>query len=220
MRDRDGALSKRVFEELEGRIVERRYPPGAHLVEDVVAADLGVSRTPVREAFRLLERAGWLELRQHAGAYVRYPTVEEVRELFELRQTLEERAAELAALRAGEDDQRRLGKLIERGWRAVARADTKGVATLNTEFHATIAEAAGNSLLRGILGDLAKHVRWHFSAVAGARAEDSWREHEQLLGAIAAGDAVKAAGLAAEHSRATQSAFFVQLLETGDARVG
>jgi DNA-binding GntR family transcriptional regulator len=215
----NGALSQRVFIELEGRIVDRSYPPGSHLVEEVVAADLGVSRTPVREAFRLLERAGWLDLRPHAGAYVRYPTVDEVRDVFELRQTLEERAAELAARRAKESELRVLRKLIERGRRALARGDLKAVGTINTEFHAKIAESAHNEVLRGILADLAKHVRWHFSAVAGIRGEASWTEHEAILAAIVAGEEPRAASLAAEHSRHTQKAFFAQLLEGGSVRV-
>jgi DNA-binding GntR family transcriptional regulator len=216
----DGALSQRVFNELEARIVDRLYQPGSHLVEDVVAADLGVSRTPVREAFRLLQRAGWLDLRPHAGAYVRFPTVDEVRDVFELRQTLEERAAELAAQRAQENELRQLRKLIESGRRSLERGDVKGVSALNTEFHAKIAEAARNELLRRILADLAKHVRWHFSAVARIRGETSWVEHEAILVAIAAGDGHRAAQLAAEHSQHTQNAFFAQLFESGRVRVG
>jgi DNA-binding GntR family transcriptional regulator len=216
----DGGLSQRVFNELEARIVDRLYQPGSHLVEDVVAADLGVSRTPVREAFRLLQRAGWLDLRPHAGAYVRFPTVDEVRDVFELRQTLEERAAELAAQRAQENEHRQLGKLIERGRRGLERGDLKGVSALNTEFHAKIAEAARNELLRRVLADLAKHVRWHFSAVARIRGETSWVEHEAILAAIAAGDGHRAARLAAEHSQHTQNAFFAQLFENGRVRVG
>ena len=177
-------LSQRVFIELEAKIVDRSYPPGSHLVEDVVAAELGVSRTPVREAFRLLQRAGWLDLRPHAGAYVRYPTVDQVRDVFELRQTLEQRAAELAARRAKASEHRELGKLIERGRRSLARGDLKAIGTINTEFHAKIAESAHNEMLRAILSDLAKHVRWHFSAVAGIRGEASWTEHEAILAAV------------------------------------
>jgi DNA-binding GntR family transcriptional regulator len=218
--DLDNAvLSQRVFIELEAKIVDRSYPPGSHLVEDVVAAELGVSRTPVREAFRLLQRAGWLDLRPHAGAYVRYPTVDEVRDVFELRQTLEQRAAELAARRAKASEHRELAKLIERGRRSLARGDLKAIGTINTEFHAKIAESAHNEMLRSILSDLAKHVRWHFSAVAGIRGEASWTEHEAILAAIARGEEARAAALAAEHSQHTQNAFFAQLLEDGTARV-
>ncbi|MGH2736541.1 MAG: GntR family transcriptional regulator, partial [Actinomycetota bacterium] len=92
-----GLLSQQIFDEIETRIVQRTYPPGSHLAEDEIAAQLGVSRTPVREAFRMLSRAGWLEIQPHTGAYVRNPTIDEVRQVFEVRQTLEDRAARLAA---------------------------------------------------------------------------------------------------------------------------
>jgi DNA-binding GntR family transcriptional regulator len=145
--------------------------------------------------------------------------VDEVRDVFELRQTLEERAAELAARRAKASEHRELGKLIERGRRSLARGDLKAVGTINTKFHAKIAESAHNEILRGILSDLAKHVRWHFSAVAGIRGEASWTEHEAILAAIARGEEARAATLAAEHSQHTQNAFFAQLLEDGTVRV-
>lgn len=210
-------LSQRVFNEMETRIVGRVYPPGMHLVEDAVAAELGVSRTPVREAFRLLQRAGWIDLRPHAGAYVRYPTVQEVRDVFELRQCLEQRACELAAQRAGEEHLEVLREVIVRGARAAEREDSKSMTDLNARFHSTIAKAAGNELLARTLEDLDKHVRWHFSAVALLRGLDSWREHEEILEALSNGAAEGAGRLAAEHSARTQKVFFDRLFD-GDHR--
>jgi DNA-binding GntR family transcriptional regulator len=219
-KDQNRALSQRIFEDLETRIVDRLYPPGTHLVEDSVASELGVSRTPVREAFRLLERAGWLQLRPHSGAYVRYPTVQEVREVFELRQCLEQRACEVAAERATDEELDRLRRIIGRGTQAAQRKHLKAVSTLNTEFHSTIAAAAHNQLLRQVLEDLGKQVRWHFSAVAGIRGLDSWREHEDIVEAIAARDSKQAGRLAIEHSDRTQTAFFDHLLESDVHRLG
>lgn len=208
------ALSQRVFDELEGRIVDRVYPPGTHLVEDSIAAELGVSRTPVREAFRLLHRAGWIDLRPHAGAYVRYPTIQEVRELFEFRRCLEQRACELAAERATEADRRRLEKILEQGLEVARKGDVKAVAELNSRFHEGVALAARNDFFARALEDLGKHVRWHFSAVANIRGMDSWQEHRDILGAIAMGDPRRAGELAAEHAARTQAAYFEHLLET------
>lgn len=213
----DVVLSQRVFDEMEMRIVGRVYPPGTHLVEDAVAAELGVSRTPVREAFRLLQRAGWIELRPHAGAYVKYPTVQEVREVFELRQCLEQRACELAAERATGMHLETLREVIAEGAQAAGRGDSKAVTDLNARFHSTIAEAAGNELLARTLEDLDKHVRWHFSAVALVRGPDSWREHEEILAALSSGGAERAGRLAMEHSARTQEVFFERLFQ-GDHR--
>ncbi|MFN2490686.1 MAG: GntR family transcriptional regulator [Actinomycetota bacterium] len=212
---RSRLLSQQIFERLETDIVDRIHPPGAHLVEDSIAAELGVSRTPVREAFRMLQRAGWLEFHPHSGAYVRHPTMDEVREVFELRQSLEEKATRLAAERITEAQRKELAKLIERGWRAVARSDVKALASLNSAFHATIAEAARNQILKRILDDLGKQVRWHFSAVAAVRGEASWTEHEEILEAIDRGEAERAGELAVAHSHRTQETFFARFLSGG-----
>lgn len=219
MTSQDGALSQRVFEELESRIIARVYPPGMRLIEDDVAVGLGVSRTPVREAFRLLERAGWLELRPHLGAYVRAATVDEVREIFEVRQTLEARAAELAAQRSAPDEQQRLGALLDEGRVAVGDRRWERVAAVNTEFHATISVMARNAVLHRMLKDLSKQIAWHFSAVAGLRGSDSWNEHEQLVTAIASGDGSAAGAIAMQHSRRTRDAFVENLFELGDLRI-
>jgi DNA-binding GntR family transcriptional regulator len=212
MGTRGTLLSQKIFEELETRIVQRAYPPGSHLAEDEIAAELGVSRTPVREAFRVLSRAGWLNIQPHAGAYVRNPTMDEVRQVFEVRQTLEDRAARLAAHNVSKPEIKELKRIIERGWKEVARNNGKQITELNSAFHTTIAVASRNQILVRLLEDLGKQVQWHFSAVATARGEHSWHEHEDILGAIEAGDAKRAGTLAVEHGERMQEAFFMQFL--------
>lgn len=205
-------LSQKIFGEIETRIVQRVYPPGSHLAEDEIAAELGVSRTPVREAFRMLSRAGWLDIQPHSGAYVRNPTMEEVRQVFEVRQTLEDRAARLAARNITEPEIKELKRIIERGWKEVAKQNGKQITVLNSAFHAIIAEASRNQILARLLEDLGKQVQWHFSAVATVRGENSWREHESILAAIEGGEGENAGALAVEHSQRTQEAFFMQFL--------
>lgn len=205
-------LSQRIFEQLEALIVDRVYPPGAKLVEEEISTELGVSRTPVREAFKMLERAGWIQIQPHAGAFVRNPSMEEVRQLFEVRRCLEERAAQLAAHHATDAQKRQLRKIIGKGHRAVDRQNAKQITELNSDFHRIIAESGRNQILAGLVADLSRQVRWHFSAVATIRGVDSWNEHEQIVDAIEAGDAERAGGLAVENSRRTQEAFFLQLL--------
>lgn len=212
-------LSQKIFGEIETRIVQRAYPPGSHLAEDEIAAELGVSRTPVREAFRMLSRAGWLDVQPHSGAYVRNPTMDEVRQVFEVRQTLEDRAARLAARNITEPEVKELKRIIERGWKEVAKENGKQITVLNSAFHATIAEASRNQILARLLEDLGKQVQWHFSAVATIRGENSWHEHEGILAAIELGEGEKAGTLAVEHSQRTQEAFFMQFL-AGNVGIG
>lgn len=212
-------LSKRIFEQLEVDIVARVYSPGSHLAEDQIAAELGVSRTPVREAFRMLEREGWLEIVPHVGAYVRNPPMDEVRQVFEVWQCLEERAGYLAAKHATERETGKLRRIIEKGWRQVERGNAKEITALNSEFHAVIAEAGRNHILARMLEDLSKQLRWHFSAVATIRGEDSWREHEEIFDAISQHESERASRLAVEHNRRTQEAFFHQLVNDDGADV-
>lgn len=215
-RSRNTLLSQQIFERLEEGIGNRSYPPGSRLAEDEIAAQLGVSRTPVREAFRMLEREGWIEIFPHAGAYVRNPSMDEVRQVFEVRQCLEERATRLAVLHATAAETGRLRKLIERGRREVERSNAKEITSLNAAFHRTIAEAGRNKILARMLDDLAKQVSWHFSAVATIRGAASWDEHEEILTAIEDGDATKAGKLAVDHSKRTQEAFFMTLIHGDD----
>jgi DNA-binding GntR family transcriptional regulator len=211
-RPSEGLQSQRVFQLLEEDILTRVRPPGARLVEDAIAVELGVSRTPVREAFRMLHRAGWLDLQPHAGAYVRVPSIEEARDVFDTREALEREAARYAAERATEADLQELGKIVERGRRARDRNDLKALIALNSDFHRGIARAAGNRILSRFLDDLDKRVRWHFAAIAGRRAGTSWDEHEEILNAISAHEGERAGALSAEHSGRTRMAYFEHVM--------
>jgi DNA-binding GntR family transcriptional regulator len=205
-------LSQQIFDEIEARIVGRTYPPGSHLAEDEIAAQLGVSRTPVREAFRMLSRAGWIEIQPHSGAYVRNPTIEEVRQVFEVRLTLDERAARLAARNITLPELDELKKLIDRGWRALEKGDTRQMTILNTAFHSLVAKSSRNQILARMLEELAKQIQWLFSAVATSRGELSWQEHQGIYTALKEGNADRAEQLTSQHSQKTQEAFFMQFL--------
>jgi DNA-binding GntR family transcriptional regulator len=211
-------LSQKIFDEIETRIVQRTYPPGSHLAEDEIAEQLGVSRTPVREAFRMLARAGWLDIQPHAGAYVRNPTMDDVRQVFEVRQTLEDRAARLAARHATSVQLRELRRVLERGFKEVRKSSPKQMTLLNSAFHAQIAIASSNQIVARFLEDLGKQLQWHFSAVALHRGEGSWQEHQAILEAIEAHDPERAGALAVEHTQRTQETFFLQLLGDGFTR--
>jgi DNA-binding GntR family transcriptional regulator len=207
-------LSDEIFEELESRVINRFYPPGYHLIEDEIAQDLGVSRTPVRDALKALERAGWLEVRPRLGAYVRHTTFEEVRDVFEVRRWIEERAARVAAERITEPQIRTLRKIVERGHKAVERGSgSRSLVSLNTAFHEGLAAASGNVVLVDVLNSIIKQVHRHFAAVAEQRGPDSWSEHEAILDAIVQGKGDEVGRLIVEHSQKTQEAF-VRYLST------
>lgn len=212
-------LPQKVYEALEEAIVERTYPPGTHLKEDQIAAELGVSRTPVREAFRMLQRAGWLDVHPHAGAYVRHPSVDQVSDVFELRQCLEEWGIELATARIKESQKMRLRTIVAAGIEAAARGDLQEMGRLNSRFHTHIAAATANQLLGGILENLEKQIRWHFSVVAEEIGDASWQEHQQILAAIEAKNATLARELIRAHIVRTREVF-LRWLFSEDPAIG
>lgn len=215
-----GHTSERVFEQIEQEIVDRVRPPGSRLVEGALASELGVSRTPVREALRMLQRAGWIDVRPHAGASVRQPGMDDARDVFALRELLEPETARLAAERAAAADLRRLARLVERGERAAQRADAKALVALNSEFHRTLGAATSNRLLRRFVEELDQHVRWLFAAVATSRGPSSWTEHAAIVAAVEQHDGALAARLSLDHVRRTREAYLHEVFGLGSADDG
>ncbi len=208
-----GPLPQWIFEWLEAAVLDRSLPPGTHLIEETLAAQLGVSRTPVREAVKMLAQAGWVELHPHSGAHVRYFSVQEAREAFEVREALEELAAGLAAERSTDEELARLAKILERGDEmAASEPFPKELAKLNSDFHGALFSAAHNNHLTELLIDLEKKVRWHFEEVASVRRASSWKEHRKILEALRRRDSDRARELMVMHSRTTQAMLLKHLV--------
>src|SRR5438874_11414386 len=107
-------LRDKVVDELRRRIIDGVYEPGDRLTEERLADDFGVSRNPVREAIRVLEAEGFLRAQPRRGDVVAQMSVQDVEDLFDVRMSLEELAARLAAQRRGPDDSEVLNKLLTR----------------------------------------------------------------------------------------------------------
>jgi DNA-binding GntR family transcriptional regulator len=204
-------MSDGVYAALESSIVRRVYPPGTHLVEEDIAAELGVSRMPVREAFRMLQQAGWVEVRPYAGAHVRHPDLRELRDLFELRHLVGPFAAQVAATRATPEQKKELQRIVRRGIAAVRKADDPALAELSLEFHRAVAACGHNDMLRRTLDDLDKKMRWHFASTGLMRGRETWEEHQRIVEAIAAGDGAEAHRVTLEHSRRSEEVFLREL---------
>jgi DNA-binding GntR family transcriptional regulator len=138
-------------------IVEGRYEPGHRLIEQRVAEEFDLSRTPVREALRVLEAEGLVVSERNKGATVRPITIQDVRDLYSLRGRLESLAAEMAADRATAEHIRTLDEALRDFDEATKRADVgrvEGARALNRanlSFHSTIVDAAGYDRLARLL---------------------------------------------------------------------
>ncbi len=208
--ERTAPLRQQVYETLEELIIYGLLTPGQHLVEADLAKRLGVSRIPVREALQLLHSNGWVELRQRQGAFVHRPTLEEVDEVFTVRTLLEVESARIAAQNATKESVKQLRRTTKAGAKALAAGDEEALVRLNSEFHAQITALAGNRVLAEMTGRLDKRIRWYFASVARSRGEASWKEHEELIEALEAGDSQRAANTMRMHAELTRDAFHLQ----------
>jgi phosphonate utilization transcriptional regulator len=197
---RQQSLTSLVQREIERRIVAGELAPGAKLNEADLAAAMGISRGPVREAFRALEQAGLVQTEKNRGVFVRQVSLEEANEIYEVRAALEAQIGRLAAARAKPAQLERLRAIVKR-MRAAGR-DAEAYFRLNIEFHEALADAAGNQALaahyRRVVNELNLYrrdaIRRNLDVIPA-----STKEHEAIVDAIAEGDAALAARLLYEH---------------------
>jgi len=200
-------LRQSVYEALVELIVAGGLRPGQHLVESELARQLGVSRQPVREALHRLEAEGWIDLRPSQGAFVHVPTDTEVDQLLDVRELLEGATARLAARAATPEAVAVLREVWQRGVAAVESGDVTRTVAANNEFHAAVAEIAGNAVLAQLAEIVGRRVRWYYRKVAPVRGHESWAEHAEFIAAIETGDEEKASDLAREHTERTRTAY-------------
>jgi DNA-binding GntR family transcriptional regulator len=201
---RDTSLAKLVRDEMLAQILRGELAPGQRINEPDVAARLGVSRVPVREALRELESTGLVAARKHAGVFVRVLDAKAVADLYELRSVLDghvgKRAAGLPRAR-----RQALVDTLKRGMATMKasarRHEVQAYYSANLAFHWAVVEAAGNEPLadtyRGIVQQLHLSRLKNLSRDMGMKV--SMLEHEQIVAAIADGDAKRAQTLQASH---------------------
>jgi DNA-binding GntR family transcriptional regulator len=204
------ALREQVLAELRRRIVDGEYHEGERLTETRLADDFGVSRNPVREALRVVEAEGFVQILPRRGAVVSTLDETAVRDLFAVRQQLETLAAGLAAERATPEGIATLRGLVEDANKAAKAEDFDRVAELNSAFHRAVIEVSGNRWLHSISAAMYHHVHWVIRGCAAQRAPHSSGEHVRLVDAIEAGDAAAASTAAALHVEAAMKAAFGQ----------
>ena len=135
------------YQELRHRIITKQLKPGQRLPEVTIAVQMGVSRTPVREALRRLASEGLVIIIPNSGARLAAPTAKEIEDTFLVREQLECLAISLAAERVGERHLRRLEEAIVEESRAIDHRDLEVYLEVNESFHKTVADASGNKVL-------------------------------------------------------------------------
>ena len=147
-------LGEVVFEYLRNAILAGELKPGERLMEVTIADQLGVSRTPVREAIRKLEKESFVIMIPRKGAYVADLTKKDILEVLEIRKELEGFAAYLAAERMSLSEKESLGRVVEKFNESLINMDKKNMIESDNEFHSLIFEATKNQRLINIIYDL------------------------------------------------------------------
>lgn len=187
-------LRELVVEQIRTAIIEGRLRPNDHIVENTLTAQLGVSRTPVREALILLERDGLIVSYPHRGSFVRNFTSQDVEDIFTMRTALENFAGELIISRLMDDDFWHLEGLIEKQRQAIEAGNFKEVRSIDMSFHEFLIDYSRHALLKRNWRQIVAQI----AAVLYIRAEvifnyDEYlaiRDHEAILNAYKARDIV------------------------------
>jgi DNA-binding GntR family transcriptional regulator len=201
---RRGSHVESAYENLRALILQGVLRPGDPIREGAVAARLGVSRTPVRDALQRLVADGLLIRGGPRGLAVRQLDQQQIVELHALREVLESMAAQLAARHASEPEIWALRDLVRRQREALSEGP--GLQTqLNNLFHSGIAQAARNRYLAADLQELigSSALMGGTGAVPDVRRAAAVDEHERIVDAIERRDGPAAAATAARHVRAT-----------------
>lgn len=179
--------------------------PGVRLRQEEIAAELDVSRTPLREAFRKLESEGFVSVSPGRGARVLAADSESLLAAYEFREVVDGLAARLAALHRGEGLLESLAGCIDRQRRSLDPWEPKAYTGANVEFHAAVFEASGNSHVVAQLRimRITAQVFTPVELVSRTRAESAIEEHGRILEAIRSGDAESAELTARKHIRRT-----------------
>ncbi len=187
-------LREVVFKTIRNSIIRGDLLPGDRLMEEKLAKELEVSRTPVREAIRMLELEGLVVMLPRKGAEVARITVGDLQEALEVRMAIEDLSVRLASMRIDEAGKKRLVEAKEAFDQALAGKNVEEIVDRDERFHDVIFDATKNRRLITLAKNLREQVyRYRFEYVKDFSSHDKLsREHARITEAILEGDVVKA----------------------------
>lgn len=198
---RSSSLASAVQQEIERAILHGELAPGAKLNEAELAERLGVSRGPVREAFRMLETAGLVRQEKNRGAFVRHVAIDEAMEIYDLRAMMEEAVGRALVGTITPAQLKTAHTLVDAMGRAVKAGDADAYHLLNLEFHDRLVEFTGNrkltAMYRQLINELSLFRRLNLADAKMMPLSAS--EHDGIVKAIASGSPDRAGRAMREH---------------------
>lgn len=206
-----------VFETLREAIIHQTLKPGERLMEIQLAEEMGVSRTPVREAIRKLELEGLVVMVPRKGAYVASISMKDIHEVYELRSALEALAASLAAARITDEELEEMERQMVKEAKETDENNLQGIVTIDTTFHDLLYKAANNQRLVQFINILQEQLQRFRAATLSSpgRSKYALEEHKKIVEALANRDAKLAARLATEHIENAENAMIFAMDKDG-----
>ena len=208
-------LHEVIFSTLRRAVLTGELSPGERLTEIQLASQFGVSRTPVREAIRMLEQEGLVTLRPSRGAVVSGILADSVKDVLEIRRALDVLCAQLACRRISQDAISELKKACDKFEQAVyaSQKDIKVIAACDVAFHDIIIDSTGNMRLKQLVNNLSEQMyRYRFEYLKDKEIYPQIvKEHRSIYEAISNGDETAAAGICGVHIDNQEHAIMKQL---------
>lgn len=190
---RGNTLAYRVYEKVKDRILSGELQPGARLKDDELARTFGVSNTPVREAMGELEKDGLVETIPYRGRFVKKMSIEETREVYDVRMALEGLAVRLAAERITESQLAEMEEVVKKYEIAFEADDITAGLEADLALHDLIVQASGNRTLAQIVSHLANRIQVLRQVDEGKmRRKQSLEDHRAIVQAVKERDGAKA----------------------------
>lgn len=198
---RKSSLADQAYAAIKRRIMTLEFRPGQYINESEVCHLLKIGRSPVHQAMHRLALEGLVEIVPRKGVFVRSDSLNEILELMEARWVIESHCAGLAAERAAPRDIEAMERLLQGGRKYLSAQAMEQFMQVDRAFHAAIAQAAGNSVLRDTLNLLHERLGriWLFRVWQREDFESTQAEHEAIFAAMKRGDKERAVAATHEH---------------------
>lgn len=205
------------MEAIREAIINGVLKPRERLMEIQLADELGVSRTPIREAFRKLELEGFIVMVPRKGAYVADISFKDIADVFEIRAALEGLASALAAERITDEELEEMERLLVEKAEAIGNNDMERLVEVDTKFHEAIYRASRNQRLFTIINNLREQIqRFRTQSLSyPGRMKQSLDEHRSIVEAIQSRDTALARQVAQEHIENAENSMIESMKKDG-----
>ncbi|MDO8528131.1 MAG: GntR family transcriptional regulator [Deltaproteobacteria bacterium] len=183
--NKNQTLRESIADSLRDSIIQGALKPGIKISEPALALKFGISRTPVREAFRQLDSEGFLHILPRRGARVAPISEKDVREFYDVKAVLEGHAAKLAVERLSDKELEKMESLNNQMEKSNQTKDYKKVFQLHNEFHEVFLRASGNEQLHHLIRSLvSKFQRFRILLTIAGKIEGSLAQHREIIRAF------------------------------------